>query len=160
MSIFKETIFQDVLRYAISDTLFAKIALWTTANQVEFSDGKNAEDKLGKINGITNNTTGLDTSLALSQKGARTLRYTFENVNVAKTNWVSDNTYTDYPYKATIICPNVDSTYIPYVTFSVEDVLSGVFAPVAKTDSGKVYIYASEIPSTIITIPTIQCIKS
>lgn len=73
MSKFKETVFQDVLRFALSDTLFAKIALWTTANQVECSDGKTVESKIGKINGISDSLTGTSSNIAVSQKALSTL---------------------------------------------------------------------------------------
>ena len=79
------------------------------------------------------------------------------NVSVATSAWVSDTTYTDYPYRASIPITGCTVNHIPEVVFSLADALSGKFAPVAQTYAGGVYIYASE--SADITIPTIKLTK-
>lgn len=88
------------------------------------------------------------------------------NVQVAATStvWVSDSTYTDYPYKATLTSTfanalaDVTSNMVPYVIFNVDDASSGNFASVANSVNGGVEIYAKEIPDSAIQIPTIMCI--
>jgi len=82
---------------------------------------------------------------------------TASNVAVAVADFVVDSTYTDYGYKAEISMPGVDSNYSPDVRFSLADATSGIFAPVADTDTDKVIIYASEVPAADITIPVIIC---
>ena len=82
---------------------------------------------------------------------------TASNVAVAVADFVVDSTYTDYGYKAEISMPGVDSNYSPDVRFSLTDAASGIFAPVADTDTNKVIIYASEVPAADITIPVIIC---
>ena len=82
---------------------------------------------------------------------------TASNVAVAVADFVVDSTYTDYGYKAEISMPGVDSNYSPDVRFSLTDAASGIFAPVADTDTDKVIIYASEVPAADITIPVIIC---
>lgn len=82
---------------------------------------------------------------------------TASNVAVAVADFVVDATYTDYGYKAEISMPGVDSNYSPDVRFSLADAASGIFAPVADTDTDKVIIYASEVPAADITIPVIIC---
>lgn len=81
------------------------------------------------------------------------------SVSVATSAWVSDTTYTDYPYRASIPITGCTANHIPEVVFSLADALSGKFAPVAQTYAGGVYIYAREQPSADITIPTIKLTK-
>ena len=83
----------------------------------------------------------------------------FNNIKVAVSSWLANDTYSDYPYRATISCNGVDSNYNPLIAFSLTDATSGTFAPVASTVTGGVCIYANAIPSADITIPTIQCIR-
>lgn len=71
--------------------------------------------------------------------------------------WVSDSTYTDFPYRAAVACQGVTVKHYAEVTFSPGDALEGSFAPVAASYDGGVYIYASEIPEAALTIPTIVC---
>ena len=84
---------------------------------------------------------------------------TFNNIGIDVSSWSENDTYEDYPYIAEIPLAGVDSYYNVSVAFSLEDVISGIFAPVALTQSGKVCIYANSIPESKITIPTIQCIR-
>lgn len=84
---------------------------------------------------------------------------TFNNIGVVVSSWLENDTYEDYPYRAAIALTGVDSSYNVSVTFSLEDVMSGTFAPVALTQTGTVCIYANAIPDSKITIPTIQCIR-
>ena len=79
----------------------------------------------------------------------------FTNVSVAKTTFVSDSTYTDYPYRAAVALTGAIAGMVPEVIFSLEDAVSGSFAPVAQSYNGGVYIYADGQPSAAITIPTI-----
>lgn len=87
------------------------------------------------------------------------------NITVSTTDWVDESaggetpTYTDYPYKAEIEATGIDENYSPDVRFSLTQVYSGIYAPVADTDTDKVIIYASEIPANSIVIPAIICSK-
>lgn len=82
-----------------------------------------------------------------------------ENVTVATEAFMNDTTYADYPYRAEIAADGVDSEYIPEVVFDVPEAVSGNYANVAATDTDKVIIYAKELPTSAITIPTIECRK-
>lgn len=84
-------------------------------------------------------------------------RLKFENVSVAASKFVSNTTYSDFPYRAAVTLSGVLSTDDPEVTFGVEDAISGNYAPVAATYNGGIYIYAAEIPSAAFTIPRIIC---
>lgn len=81
------------------------------------------------------------------------------SVPVATSAWVSDTTYTDYPYRASIAIDGCTANHIPEITFALADATSGNFAPIAETYDGGVYIYATEVPSEAMTIPTIKLTK-
>lgn len=81
----------------------------------------------------------------------------FYNTVVPATSFVTDATYEDYPFRATVALEGVLSTMIPDVIFGLTDALSGNFAPVASCYDGGVYIYASEVPDAAVTVPTILC---
>ena len=87
------------------------------------------------------------------------------NAQVLTTDWVDESsggatpTYEDYPVVAEIPITGVTTIHSPDVRFALEEALSGIFAPVAESDTGVVKIYASEQPSATITIPVIICTK-
>lgn len=79
----------------------------------------------------------------------------FSNVSVSKGDFVSDTTYQDFPYRAGVSLSGVIESMIPEVVLSVDDALSGNYAPVAESYNGGVYLYAGSPPDADITIPTI-----
>ena len=81
----------------------------------------------------------------------------FKNVSVSKGSFVSDSTYQDFPYRAGVSLSGVIESMIPEVVLSVDDAVSGNFAPVSESYNGGVYLYAGSPPDTGITIPTIIC---
>ena len=83
--------------------------------------------------------------------------YKVENVAVAKTAFVADETYTDYPFKVDVVLPQVSKTLVPTVFFSLDDVESGIFAPVAESGAGYVRIWAKKVPNNNLIIPTVMC---
>ena len=80
------------------------------------------------------------------------------NVSVPTTAWVSDTTYANYPYRAPISVDSCLSTDIPFVAFSATDQESGNYIG-ADSASGIVYIYASAIPSSAMTIPLVMALR-
>lgn len=81
------------------------------------------------------------------------------NASVAASVWTTDTTYADYPFKANIPITGCTVNHVPDVMLSLEDATSGNFAPIAETYDGGVYIYAAEVPSGAMTIPTIKLTK-
>ena len=81
----------------------------------------------------------------------------FTGKTVAVSDWASDSTYTDFPYRAAVACEGVTAKHYAEVTFSPADALEGIFCPVVTSYDGGVYIYASEIPGADLTILTIVC---
>lgn len=77
---------------------------------------------------------------------------------VAVAAW-TESSYETWPYKADITFTNCTADYVCDVMFSPAQIALGIFAPFAETASGKVTIYAEEIPSASITIPAIELRK-
>lgn len=89
--------------------------------------------------------------------GVELKKLLFKDVSVAKSSFVADTTYSDFPYRASVALEGVVSTMIPDVVLPVEAASSGNFAPVCEAYNGGVYLYAESAPDTDITIPTIIC---
>lgn len=60
-----------------------------------------------------------------------------------------------FPYRSIVPLANVNSTMIPEVTYSLADAISGLYAPIAESYNGGIYVYATNEPPESITIPTI-----
>lgn len=105
--------------------------------------------------------TGVVASLQ-TELAKRPVQICFTNVTVETTDWVdqsSDPDITDYPYRAAVTTTGTTSDFSPDVRFDLDEAVSGIFAPIAVSDSNVVYIYASTIPASDITIPAIICTK-
>lgn len=83
----------------------------------------------------------------------------FNNISVKVSEFVSDATDEDYPFRASIPLEGVLESMIPEVFFSLADAKTGIFASVSETYHGGVYIYATDKPEDDIEIPTIICWK-
>lgn len=75
------------------------------------------------------------------------------DIYVNQNAWVDDTTYTAYPYKTKLAITSVSQLMIAEVNFSLEQSLSGNYAPVCETTSGGVFIYAKE--KATITVPSV-----
>lgn len=99
--------------------------------------------------------TILDKSVTFPKLANDAIKRVVTNKVVAKADFTSDNTYTDYPYRAAIAVNGVTMNMIPEIIFDVLDAISGNYSPVAQTYNGGVYIYAASPPDNNLTIPTI-----
>lgn len=54
--------------------LWQRISFWTKASDVEFNDGKDAETKLGAIDGITDSLVSTSSNIALSAAAGNNLQ--------------------------------------------------------------------------------------
>ena len=80
-------------------------------------------------------------------------RLSFGASSIAVSAWTSDNTYADYPYKATISgLTGVTSSMFAEVIFSPSDASSGNLAAVCSTGTGSVTVYAKGIPLTAVSV--------
>lgn len=87
--------------------------------------------------------------------GVELKKLQFNNTVVAVTDFVADTTYEDFAYRVEVALEGVLESMIPEVVLSLADATSGIFAPVAESYNGGVYLYASDVPESAITIPTI-----
>ena len=74
--------------------------------------------------------------------------------NVVANNFVSDNTYINYPYKCEITCTGITADSVVEVIFGMTEATSGNYAPICATSTNTVTIYAKI--DAAITIPTIK----
>lgn len=79
------------------------------------------------------------------------------DMTIATGDWVADDTYTGFGFKADISVAGVTAKHSPEVRFSFADANSGKFAGVADCANGKVTVYANAVPDADITIPVIIC---
>ena len=99
--------------------------------------------------------TGAQTNTAVG-KALQASIYIWQNITVTTDAWTKTDVYTLYPYSASIVCNGCTGNYFPEVVFDLDDALSGYFAPVCNSTSNAVEIYASDIPSSDITVPTVK----
>ena len=101
-------------------------------------------------------STHISPGAVTAQKlAADAVKLTFTNTVVEAASFAADETYGDFPYRAAVPLTGAAEAMTPEVVFGVADAMSGTFAPVAESYAGGVYIYAAEIPSAAVTIPTI-----
>ena len=94
----------------------------------------------------------------LSNSHGMQLTLAFTDVSVPSSAWQEDETYGNYPFRAAVTLEGVTEDFAPSVSFAPEDVLENIFAPVAESYDGGIYIYACESPAETVTIPAIVCI--
>ena len=101
-------------------------------------------------------STHISPGAVTAQKlAADAVKLTFTNTVVEAASFAADETYGDFPYRAAVPLTGAAEAMTPEVVFGVTDAMSGTFAPVAESYAGGVYIYAAELPSAAVTIPTI-----
>lgn len=81
----------------------------------------------------------------------------FTDITVHAPAFSVDTTYSDYGFRAAVALDGVLSYMVPEVIFDVADAVGGNFCPVSQTYDGGLYIYASSVPDSDVTIPTIIC---
>ena len=96
-----------------------------------------------------------DGAVTAQKLAADAVKLTFTNTVVEAASFAADETYGDFPYRAAVPLAGVAEAMTPEVVFGAADAMSGTFAPVAESYAGGVYIYAAELPSAAVTIPTI-----
>lgn len=77
--------------------------------------------------------------------------------NVSADNWVSSQTYTDYPYQCSIANSAISALSFVDIVFDAASATSGNYAPICSTESGKVVIFSKT--NTAIIIPTILVVN-
>lgn len=83
-----------------------RISFWTSANDVEFDDGRTLQQKLGTIDGITDSLESNDLKSALAAKAGKVLNDRVNELavkvteNTAKLNGLSFTVLTQAEYDA------------------------------------------------------------
>lgn len=87
--------------------------------------------------------------------GVELRKLQFTNTAVSASSFVGDTTYIDYPFRASVPLDGVIQSMIPEVVFSLVDSTGGLFAPIAESYNGGIYLYSTSEPDSDLTIPTI-----
>ena len=77
--------------------------------------------------------------------------------NMSASNWVSDSTYADFPYRCDVACSGVTADMYANVVFGANEAVSGDYAPVCETLADVVRVFSKKEES--VTIPTIIIYK-
>ena len=161
--------YHDVEGEAVADWLeWGEIEYSTAAFDDEdvssskgWSSNKISNELAAKQNVLTFDTVPTaDSANPVTSGGIKTYaeqkRLVFENTSIPVNRWSLNATYEDFPYCAAVDLSGVTAAMFPDVTWSLADAMSGNFAPVSETYAGGVYVWASEIPETAVTIPVIN----
>ena len=71
--------------------------------------------------------------------------------NKSTSTWSSNNTYTNFKYRATIACAGVTANHYAEVCFNPDDVLNYIPASVCQTYNGGVYVWTMVNPNRALT---------
>lgn len=82
-------------------------------------------------------------------KQAKNVYYT----NLTATAWIKEDVYEDYPYRCDLACEGVTENDYAEVVFSMEQHLSGDYAPICETKDGIVSIWSAK--DVGIVVPTV-----
>ena len=148
------------------------------AGSISLSSALGTDERLDPdVCGIVTETIKIDTSTMHNQfeallkaiqnelqdleagTGVELKKLQFNNVSVEVADFVADETYEDFPFRASVPLEGVIESMIPEVIFGLLDATSGNFAPVSESYNGGVHLYASDIPEADATIPVIICWK-
>lgn len=77
------------------------------------------------------------------------------DAQIAVTDWASDATDVNFPYRAAISVAGVESWMPPDVYYSREQISDGNLSPTPESYDGGVYLYAAALPAAALTIPLI-----
>ncbi|MCI9318851.1 MAG: hypothetical protein HFH05_02085 [Lachnospiraceae bacterium] len=89
-----------------ANKVWMRISFWTSANDVEFDDGRTLQQKLGTIDGITDSLESNDLKSALAAKAGKVLNDRVNELavkvteNTAKLNGLSFTVLTQAEYDA------------------------------------------------------------
>lgn len=97
--------------------LWQRISYWTHSSDVEFNDGKNAETKVGAIDGITDSLASTSSRVAASAKAVSTLN---NNLSGVSFHPQPDGLYAEYMVGADTVLKKLgNEAYVLPLQFSV-----------------------------------------
>lgn len=121
-----------------------------TSTATTTTDGLMSSSDKTKLEGVA---TTYATKTEVNNKQDKVLKFT----NKSASTWISDSTYSSFPYRCDISCSGVTSDMFAEVVFNIDESTSGYYAPLCETKSNIVSIWSSVNES--ITIPTIIITK-
>lgn len=130
------------LNTSVCGLVTESVSIDTTAMQSQFE---------ALLKSIQNELLDLESGSAVELK-----KLQFVNKTVTATAFERTGYYEDYPYQASVALEGAIDSMIPEVIFSLADATSGIFAPVAESYNGGVYLYASDVPENTVVIPVIM----
>lgn len=65
----------------VANKVWLRISFWTSANDVEFDDGKTLQQKLGAFSGLTDSLTSTDSKYALTAAAGKVLNDKLEQAS-------------------------------------------------------------------------------
>lgn len=144
------------------------------AGSISLSPSLGKDERLDdSVCGIVTESVKIDTSTMQSQfealltaiqkelsnieagSGVELRKLQFTNTAVSASSFVGDTTYTDYPFRASVPLDGVIQSMIPEVVLSLSDSTGGLFAPIAESYNGGIYLYSTSVPDSDLIIPTI-----
>lgn len=78
-----------------------------------------------------------------------------KNTVVQVADFVSDERYSGYKYRADVPVNGITANDYPHVMFSIEDCVSNNYASFVESGNGYVSIWCKELPESAVTIPVI-----
>ena len=114
----------------------------------------------GRVGILENSVTSISSSVSSLQDIVNSISpeassKLYKNVEVLTSSWQPDTTYARYPYRALVPLTEATDTTTPNIIFSLADVEKGIFAPLAESVNGGIYIYSSVLPANNIYIAKI-----
>lgn len=136
----------------ITDERLDKTVCGIVTEQVSVDTSVMQAQFKGLLEGIQNELLDVEAGTAVELR-----KKVLTDISVAKTDFATDNTYPDYPFRASVPFTGVVSQMIPQITFSVDALINNNLSPVAECYNGGVYIYAGYMPEDDVHIDTIVC---
>lgn len=121
-----------------------------TSTATTTTDGLMSSSDKTKLEGVA---TTYATKTEVNNKQDKVLKFT----NKTASTWVSDSTYSSFPYRCDISCSGVTSDMFAEVVFGLNESINGMYAPLCETKTNVVSIWSMSNVSII--IPTIIITK-
>lgn len=123
----------------------------------EATNGVPSGGTLGQIlkkNGAADFSVEWADAPSIASLGAQAASIWIAEKTIQTVAWISDATYADYPYRTSILDNRITAEMYPDVTLAPEtDADIAVFC---DSFNGGVYLYASAVPSSTVTIKNIE----
>lgn len=130
-------------------TVFLTNGSTTTFNVTNGIDGTGTVNKVAGVSAVSGNVPASSLADALLSE----FRIKATDIGVSSISWVSDSTYTNYPYRMGVSVSGMTSNHYAEVVFDPEDAAD--FAPVCQTSASTVLLWCMNNTRSTISIPTI-----